>query len=200
MDYKNGKIYSIRSYQTENIYIGSTIQKLSKRLSKHKTDYKSWKDGKHNYVTSFEILKYDDYYIELIEEYNCKSKMELEKREGEIIRQHNNTVNKIIVGRTKKEHYEDNKDTILLKQKEYREDNLEKFKLRYQEYRKNNLEKLKLRHQEYRKNNIESIKLQKQKYYNKNKDVLIFNSITKNKRNKKMNQLNMINKMWLDFQ
>ena len=43
MDIKrcNGKIYTIRSYETELIYVGSTAEKrLSARFSKHKSSYK----------------------------------------------------------------------------------------------------------------------------------------------------------------
>ena len=43
----NGKIYALRSYQTELIYIGSTIEKrLSSRFSKHKYDCKMNLKGK----------------------------------------------------------------------------------------------------------------------------------------------------------
>ena len=79
-DYSNGKIYCIRSHQTDDIYIGSTIQPLSHRMGNHKKTYKQWLNGKSNYVTSYEIMKYDDYYIELIEKYPCKDKMELERK------------------------------------------------------------------------------------------------------------------------
>ena len=58
MDYKNGKIYTIRSHQTDEIYIGSTTQTLTKRLSKHKTDYKYWKNGKQHYISSFELIRH----------------------------------------------------------------------------------------------------------------------------------------------
>ena len=54
----NGKIYSIRSYETDAIYIGSTKQqKLCKRMVNHKTDYKRYLNGKKHYVTSYEIVK-----------------------------------------------------------------------------------------------------------------------------------------------
>jgi hypothetical protein len=109
MDYKNGKIYTIRSYQTDDIYIGSTLQTLTKRLSKHKDSFKNWKNGKYHYVSSFELIKYDDVYIELIELFPCSSKMELNRREGELIRSMD-CVNKRIEGRTKQEYYEDNKE------------------------------------------------------------------------------------------
>jgi hypothetical protein len=84
-DYKNGMIYIIKSSQTDEAYIGSTIQKLSRRLSDHKKKYKKFLDNKYTYCTSFEIVKYDDAYIELYEEYPCNSKLELESREAEII-------------------------------------------------------------------------------------------------------------------
>ena len=41
MDYKNGKIYTIRSFQTDKYYIGSTCTMLSKRFSNHKSNYKT---------------------------------------------------------------------------------------------------------------------------------------------------------------
>ena len=174
MDYKNGKIYSIRSYQCNDVYYGSTTQPLSKRLSLHRANYKLWKDGKYNYVTSYEILKYDDYYIELIEEYPCKNRMELEQREGQIIRQNNDAVNKCIVGRTHKEYLHDNKYKI---------------KLQSKEYYKNNKTKILLRQKEQHK-----------EYYNSNKSLISYKKKIIYKINKKMNQLNLINKMWLDFQ
>ena len=109
--YQKGKIYAIRSYQTDKIYIGSTCDTLSRRLSGHRMQFKNFKNGKSRFVTSFELLKYADYYIELLELYPCDSKIELHKREGELIRS-NECVNKVIPGRTKKEYYNNNKDKI----------------------------------------------------------------------------------------
>ena len=115
-NYQNGKIYVIRSFQTEDIYIGSTTEKISVRLSKHKVKYKLWLEGKAHYYTSFEILKYDDVYIELLEKYPCDDKMELNKKEGEYIRSMS-CVNKQIAGRTQKEYKkkydEEHKEQIL---------------------------------------------------------------------------------------
>jgi hypothetical protein len=131
MNYNNGKIYSIRSYQTDNIYVGSTTQSLSKRLSKHKAHFNIWKNNNKKYYSSFEILKYDDAYIELIEEFSCENRMELEKREGEIIRATENCVNKIIAGRTNKQYRADNKAIIAERKKQYYESNKEKLNAKY---------------------------------------------------------------------
>jgi len=120
MEYQNGKIYTIRSFQTEKYYIGSTNHKtLSQRLSKHRGNYRDWlKDNDKDYVTSFEILKYDDCYIELLELYPCNLKAELHKREGELIRIHKDSlVNRCIPCRTLKEYKIDNKEIMAVKAK-----------------------------------------------------------------------------------
>ena len=87
MDYKNGKVYCLRSHQTDDVYIGSTCTPLHKRLYYHRSDYTRWKDDKYHYVTSFKILEYDDAYIELLEDYPCERKEQLYKREKELIRE-----------------------------------------------------------------------------------------------------------------
>ena len=121
-NYQNGKIYSIRSHQTDKIYVGSTTQSLSKRMSAHRTAYKKYIINNDIYVTSYDILKYDDAYIELIELYPCYSKEELHRREGQIIRA-TNCVNKCIPGRDRteydKQYYQDNKEQIMLQKKQY---------------------------------------------------------------------------------
>ena len=119
-NFANGKIYAIRSHQTEQIYIGSTTQPLYKRFSKHKTMY----------CSSKEIMKFDDAYIELLEEFPCVNKMQLNRREGELIRT-TDCVNKRIAGRTQSEHRIDNKDYMFERDKQYREDNKQKITEKY---------------------------------------------------------------------
>ena len=63
--YKKGKIYTIRFYDNNIlIYVGSTIQSLYKDI--------------------------DDWYIELYENFPCDNKEQLNKREGELIRESKN--------------------------------------------------------------------------------------------------------------
>ena len=64
-----GKIYIIVSPSTKNIYIGKTVQTLDERLKAHKRSYKGWisRGFRRDYCSSFEILKYNDCKIELIE-------------------------------------------------------------------------------------------------------------------------------------
>ena len=105
--YNKSMIYTIRSPSIDKYYIGSTTQLLCKRFGDHKINYKGYLNGTYQFVTSFKILELGDSYIELLEEINCENKNQLQKREGEFIREHkNNCVNKRIEGRTKKEHHE----------------------------------------------------------------------------------------------
>ena len=64
-DYSLGKVYCVRSYQTDKIYIGSTCQKyLSTRFQEHKRIT--------NKTTSKIIVDYGDAYIELLENFPCE--------------------------------------------------------------------------------------------------------------------------------
>jgi len=143
-NYENGKIYTIRSPQTDKYYIGSTCNPLYKRLGQHKIDYKKYIAGTCHNITSFEIIKLGDAYIELLENFKCNSKDELNKREGELIRLHNdNVVNRCIAGRTYKEYLEDNKERIKERDKKYREDNKDEIKERKKKNYNNKKNKIK---------------------------------------------------------
>ncbi len=146
--YNQGKIYKLVSFQTNNVYIGSTaVSYLSNRLAKHRSNYNSFQIGKGHYVTSYELLKYDDVDIILIENYACQTKQELHARERYWIENTQNCVNKFIPTRTsyeyersdtrrqtrkvrdanrqdqKADYYQLHKDQLLTRQKVYREAN-----------------------------------------------------------------------------
>jgi len=146
MNYQNGKIYRIDCLTTNEVYIGSTCQPtVAKRLAKHICDYKYWKKGKGNFVSSYPIIERENYKISLIELFPCNSKDELSAREGHFIRTIN-CVNKYIAGQTRKEYLETHKDKI----KEYLEENREKILEQTKEYREKNREKIR------EKNNIKN--------------------------------------------
>lgn len=130
--YENGKIYVIRSPQTDEIYIGSTTQQLSTRFSKHKHDYKRHLNGNYTFVSSFNLIKLGDAYIELLEIYSCDTKIELEKREGELMRSMNCSNKRIPSGLTREEYnkkyYGDNREKIMEQNKKYYQDNKETIK------------------------------------------------------------------------
>ena len=101
-DYSQGKIYKIVCNKTGLIYIGSTIKTLDERLKKHEECLNSFIHTKKNnpdklkkicFYTSFFILLKKDYKIELIENYPCKSKLELEIKECEYMKFYPDSVN-----------------------------------------------------------------------------------------------------------
>ena len=168
-DYSNGKIYCLRSHQTDKIYIGSTINKLSKRIGGHRENYKRWMNGKYCYITSFELIKYDDCYIELLEEYPCDNKDQLCKKEGEYIRKMD-CVNRFIAGRTNKEHYNDNREKILEQRKQYHQKNRDKLLEYKRQYYQDNREKKLERTKQYRQDNREKIQGYHKQHYQDNRE------------------------------
>jgi hypothetical protein len=132
-NYSRAKIYKIISNQTDDIYIGSTTKEyLSQRMTAHKYEYKQYSLGKRKlYYSSFELLKYDDVKIVLLEAYpDCKTKDELRKYEQEWLDKLE-CINKIKAYTTdeqKKNYYINNKDVILEKAKQRRLDNLDEFR------------------------------------------------------------------------
>ena len=119
--YQRGKIYTVRCrYDDSLIYVGSSIDKLAKRMWGHHKDKK---------CSLYKLVNGDwnNWYIELYEEYPCNNKEQLEKREGEVQREIA-TINKRIAGRTKKEYDEDNRDIIREKDKQRYENNRDKIR------------------------------------------------------------------------
>ena len=84
-------------------------------------------NGKYNHrllYNKMNELGTDDFYIELYEHYNCNSKEELNRREGELIREIGN-LNHAIAGRTKNEYVKEEKEKIKEHDKQYYDANKE---------------------------------------------------------------------------
>ena len=163
--YSAGKIYTIRSFQTDKFYIGSTIQPLHKRLRGHRYSFET----QTRETTSYEIIKYDDNYIELLEEYPCENKNQLNKREGELIRLHiNSCVNRYIAGRTQAEYRNEPKhrEKAVQVSKDYRVANKQKVKEMMHEYNIKNRETIAVNHQKYRAEHLEAINIRAKRIIN----------------------------------
>ena len=141
VNYNQAKIYKIWSPSTGLTYIGSTCSTLSKRISQHKDNKTCYEAGKRSYVTSFKVLDQPDARIDLIEYFPCNNKIELNRREGEIIVQ-TQCINKQIAGQTKKEYnsqwYIDNKEKKNEKSRKWKENNPERVKENGQKYYQKN--------------------------------------------------------------
>ena len=165
-NYEFGKIYKLWSPSKNIIYYGSTTQTISQRLTDHLRDLRKYNIGTRTSNNSaFLVLNCDDYKIEVVEEYACNNKQQLERKEGEYIK-NNECVNKCVAGRTPKEWYIDNIDKIRKqKQKKY-EDNKEQIKM----YREANKEKQREYMKKYCADNANKIKEQNKIYCEANKE------------------------------
>ena len=93
-------------------------------MTDHKASCKRWKEGKFHYVTSFQIIDRGNYSYSLIETVECEDRKQLEAQERFYI-ENNECINKIVVGRTGKEWYEDNREQKKAYQRVYDEANKE---------------------------------------------------------------------------
>ena len=157
VNYQNGKIYKIEDFNTSEVYIGSTCEPIvARRLAKHVKDYNYYinQSNTKGFITSFHIIKNNNYKIYLVENFPCDNKDELRKREGFYIMQFSNDdnykcVNKYVAGRKttddpdcyKKQHakYREKRNAYSLK---YNAEHKEYFKEKNRKYRedKKNME------------------------------------------------------------
>jgi len=170
-DYSRGKIYKITA--GELTYIGSTCEPtLARRLASHVGEYKQWKAGKMNFTSSFPLIETGQYEITLIELCPCGSKDELTARERFHI-ESNVCVNRQITGRTKKEYYEANKDTIREYQIVYREANADKIREKKKAYTEANADTIREHKKAYYEANADTIREKKEAYREANKDTTL---------------------------
>ena len=187
-DYQNGLIYKLCCKDTDitDIYIGSTTS-FRHRKAHHKSNCNNEKSCSYN-LDVYKFIRenggWENWNMVLLEYYKCDSKLELEKREREVIENLKSSLNQVIPRRSIKEYYQDNKEQILEKQKEYYQDNknhikqyIKKYyqdnKEHYKEYRQDNKEQIKEQSKKYREDNKEYYKEKKKEYYEKNKDKIL---------------------------
>lgn len=100
--YEHGKIYKLVNTVDNDIYVGSTLHPLVKRWSLHKSHAKG-KNKNNKVYGHLNDVGLGNVRIELIEEYSCTSKRELESRERYWIEHLKPTLNKNIPSRTLEE-------------------------------------------------------------------------------------------------
>ena len=181
-NYQNGKIYKILNSVDDEVYVGSTMQRLCSRMAKHRATMSN--KPHYKLYQHMSLHGQDKFYIELIEQFPCSTKEELRAKEGEWIRQIG-TLNTQIAGRDKNGWYENNREQWLQSQKEYRENNRETIRHKQREHHKNNAEtirekdrerykqrsqEVKTRVKTWKADNSEYVKEQAQKWRTENKD------------------------------
>jgi hypothetical protein len=170
IDYSKALIYKLVCLDPTitEIYVGSTTN-FNERYRNHKKacyypQAKGHNSKVYEYVRNNGGL--DNFRMELVEYYPTDDKLKLLKREGELIRELNATLNSEIPGRTTKEYIKDNNLKVNEKTREWRKNNKEIVaeyeKRKYEKHKTKILEKRK----EYRETNKIIIAEKKKEKYN----------------------------------
>ena len=170
-DYKNGKVYRIVCRKTALVYYGSTVQDLDKRLWGHRNEYKKYVQDGQKYITSFDIYKGEDYYIELVQLVPCENKKELETVERRFI-EANTCVNKYIPTRTPHEYHEVHKKERGEYQKTYSETHSEKKREYAKRYREINKTEINAKEKLFRENHKTQLSESNKAYREKRRDEI----------------------------
>ena len=171
-NYANSKLYKIWSPSTELVYYGSTTQNLTARIRGHRNKYATWeRDKGQDFVSSYAILEFKDYKIELVKLCPCKNREELHKEEGALIRS-NDCVNMLMPGRTREEWVKLNKDKLKAYHKTWNEFNKVEQDKKKAIYRVENKDAINKRRSELYKANPEPMKTYQAGYRAENQDKI----------------------------
>lgn len=156
--YSRGKIYRIYSDVSNKIYIGSTIQPLSKRMGLHRSE--------KNETISRTMIQEDgieNCHIVLLEDYPCENKEQLLMRERYWI-ETIDCINKRKSILTQEEQVDYNR--------QWYEENREKLSEHKKQYYQENHDKILEYAKQYRQENHDDILEYKKQYYQKNRDEI----------------------------
>jgi hypothetical protein len=152
-------------------YIGQTTN-FAVRKNQHIKNTINVRDTKHYHLKQYEVIRqnggWDEWEMIEIEQLNGKTKLEVRKREQELIEQYNanlNTLNAFIT----EDKRASTKKAITEK---YREENKEFLKEQTKQYKQNHKEIIAEQMKKYRAENKEKLTAQKKEYYEKNKEKM----------------------------
>jgi hypothetical protein len=172
-DYNKACIYMIKhnqDYNDENVYIGSCCN-FARRKCSHKTVCNN-PDHKDRNIKLYQTIRanggWDNWVMIRLHNFPCNEKYELNLEERKIIDLYQSKLNCQLPTRTKKEHYEDNKEKLNEKQKKYRNENKDEIKKNAKKYHEEHKDERNEYNKKYYKENKEKSK----KYYENNKEKL----------------------------
>ena len=119
-NYQEGKIYKIYNTINDEIYVGSTTQKLCERMREHRNKHRNERSDTTVHK-AFSEHGIDNFFIELIEKCPCNDIEELRRKEGEYMKLLKPSLNKYSAGRTRQEYRDTHKEQKAIRMKKYRE-------------------------------------------------------------------------------
>ena len=120
-NFNNGKIYQLVNDIDDRVYVGHSTTTLRQRFYSHKQAAKVHPERR--VYKHMNLMGFEHFRIELIENWPCSNEEELIAREGHWIRQmdtYKNGLNSNLAGRSGKAYREDNKIAICLKTKAWK--------------------------------------------------------------------------------
>ena len=129
VNYSQSIIYKIccRNPDIKEIYIGSTTN-FYRRKQEHKSICNNSNIKNYN-LNVYKFIRangnWDNWDMIIIEKFECNDKLELHKQERYWLEELNASLNSQIPNRSKKEHYDNNKDKIKQKKNEKRREKVE---------------------------------------------------------------------------
>ena len=194
-DYAQAKIYCIRNTITDDIYVGSSCEKLlSKRMVHHRRQLNCKNNENRMLYIKMKELGVDSFYIELHHVFPCETHDELLAEEGKWIREIG-TLNHRVEKRDKKVYYQDKKEEILEKNKVRYINNCEEIKQKRREYYNDNKKSVAEWSKNYHLQNQEKILQKKYEYYQNNRDDILRRSkekrVEKNEEHKQIKQTHL---------
>ena len=116
MDYSNTHFYRIvcNDLNVKETYIGHTLNCV-KRPYEHKNSCLNEKNKNHN-LPIYKIIRengnWGNWSMVLIDTVCCETRLDVLKKEREYIEKYDDTLNQQVPSRTKKEWYDENKESI----------------------------------------------------------------------------------------
>ena len=125
--YSRGKVYKVVNNVDDEIYVGSTVLTLSKRLDAHRQGSKV--PARQNIALYKKMIEIGQHHfsIYLLVDCPCDSREQLLRKEREYVELLKPTLNMTMPGRSDQEgmklYYQKNKDELKARAKEYHENN-----------------------------------------------------------------------------
>ena len=136
---KTGTIYKLQCQITEKNYIGRTTIGIDKAMKRNIKLLKEYKRGiLQKELSLVEVMTNQDYNVTILEEIygpanDTDFSLTLRKRQRFYVEKYDNSVNKVIPSRTKKEYDTVNRDRFSQYRKQYNKDNKIAVRLRCKE-------------------------------------------------------------------
>jgi hypothetical protein len=174
IEYSRTIIYKLvcKDLAIKELYVGATTNWFNRQGTHKSTCNNENHKGYNCKVYQFirENGDWNNWVMIMVEKYPCKDKLESDAREHYWTELLEAKLNMNVVGRTKKEYEEANKEYFAEKAKEFYQANKEEILEKNKQWRDNHKEEILENNKKYREEHKEEFVVRNQKYYEANKE------------------------------